>query len=82
VQAADHLIQGGVIHPAAHYRSGDSQLMHARHPVERGRRPELGLNRDRGQVPHVGERAGLHRLAMADDRHPVRQRLGLGQDVT
>jgi hypothetical protein len=44
VHAAEHLIKGGAFHLAPHQRSGDGQLMHTRHLLERDRRSELGLD--------------------------------------
>ncbi len=43
----------------------------------------LGLrdHRGAGQVPELGQRAGLHDAAGADDADAVRERLGLRQDV-
>ena len=46
-----------------------------------GDRGQLGGDRRAGQVPQLGERAGLDAAAGADDAHPVAQRLHLGQDV-
>ena len=41
-----------------------------------------GGDRGAGQVPKRHEGAGLDGPAVADDRHPVAQGLGLGEDVT
>ena len=58
------------------------EIMHARQPVEPGHRAgQLGRDRRAGQVPQPGQRAGLDGAARSDDRHPVAQRLDLGQDV-
>lgn len=35
-----------------------------------------------GAPPKLGQGTGSHRLALADDRDPVRKRLDLGEDVT
>src|SRR5262245_21063828 len=46
-----------------------------------GRSGELGRDGRTGEMPHVGEGAGLNRPAEADDRHPVTERFHLGEDV-
>ena len=63
-------------------RPATSQVVHAgqaRQPVGRAR--EFGGDARTGQVAQLGERAGLHRPAPADDAHPVAERLDLAEDV-
>ena len=60
----------------------DVERVDAGEPVE-PRRLLHRLDRDRGarEVAQLGQRAGLDRLARADDRHAVAQLLDLGEDV-
>ena len=60
-----------------------SEVVHpgqvARVPAARG--AVLDGDRRTGEVAQLGEGAGLHGPAVADDRHPVAERLDLGEDV-
>jgi len=47
----------------------------------RRRRGERGVDRQRGQVTHLRQRAHLDQLTGTQDRHPVAQRLDLAEDV-
>ena len=80
-QPGQHVVQGGGIHLAVQVRAADLGRVHPRQAVQDDRPGQLGVDRGPGQVPHLGQRAGLGGPAVADDRHPVGERLRLGQDV-
>ncbi|NYH51241.1 hypothetical protein HNR06_000830 [Nocardiopsis arvandica] len=63
-------------------RRWSRQAVHAREPVEPvGGRGGGGLDGGAGEVAHLGQGAGLHDAAPADDADPVGELLYLGQDV-
>ena len=56
--------------------------LHARHPGQVGGHAiERGLDRQRRQMPHLGQRPHLDQATLAQDAHPVAQGLDLTQDV-
>ncbi len=60
----------------------DADVFDAGDPAEiDGVADHLGLDRSAGQVTHRFQRAALDGTARPDDRDPVAQRLGLGEDV-
>ena len=70
------------VHLAADPQAIGVQAVQAGQRVEPGRRPgQLGGDRRPGQVPQLGQAAGLHGAAAPDDRDPVAEHLDLGQDV-
>ena len=56
--------------------------LHARHPGQVGGHAiERGLDGQRRQMPHLGQRPHLDQATLAQDAHPVAQGLDLTQDV-
>ena len=80
-EVAEHVVEGLVVDLATDPQAHHVQVMHTRNPVQADRASQLGINGRAAQVPQLGEGAGLDAPAVADNAHPVRQRLGLGQDV-
>src|SRR4051812_43693853 len=70
------------IHPPGHELLQDT-LQLPRRDAPAAAVPVEGLRLDRRarEVAEVGERAALHRLAVADDAHAIAQRLDFGEDV-
>jgi hypothetical protein len=81
VQAAQDGVQDHLVDLGADPQAVGDQVVHPGQARQVRGPAGLRVDRDPGQVPQLGQRAGLHRAAVADDRDPVRQRLGLGQDV-
>ena len=76
-QRGDRAAHVAADHPPVHLHRG-----HPGYARQIGDRAiEGGLDRERGEMPHLGQRSHLHELACPQDAHPVAERLHLAQDV-
>ncbi len=80
-QADQYVAQGRVIDLGAYAQAVYLQVVHSGHAVQTDRHGHFSIDSVSGQMTHLGQRSGVDGAAVTDDRHPVRQRLGLGQDV-